>query len=396
MAEHATLAASAAERWITCPASVGLARQVQEAGGVAVESSYAHEGTLAHELAYLHLSVAFGKITNRQFNLRLNKFIRENDLPDETFQEMTTHVMAFVNFVQKKMAEYPSSSVMFEQRLPSGIESCWGTSDVVIVSPSHVNIIDFKYGMGIPVDAHENPQLKIYALGALDEYGDLLGETTIVVMDIFQPRIDFITRFEVTPLELRDWREQIRPIAASALDGTGEFNPTEAACRWCPAAGICRARVEKFASIDFAGDPEMLTPEEIADYLGQLSEIRNWCDALDQAALDRAYTQGKEIPGWKVVLSGGRRVIVNEAAAREKLYEMGYETEEIINSKIKGIGDLESLLGKKTFAELLSPYIENRPGKPAMARADDKRPAISPETEAAKEFDDDDEIDATT
>lgn len=392
MAKHARLSASGAERWLTCPASVPLVASLEKTGMVGGSSPYAEEGTLAHELALLHLQQAFGLITERQFNSRLSKWIKKNRLPDDVYQEMTTHVTGYVHFVQYRASQFPHSSVLFEQRLDSGIEEVWGTSDTVIVSPRHVEIIDLKYGMGIHVAAEGNPQLRIYALGALDSYADLLGETEVIIMSIYQPRIDNISVVEMTPEDLRAWREEIRPIARVALEGNGEFHPTESACRFCPAAGVCRARMEAVTSVDFATDPEVLSEDELGDLLGRLPTIRQWCDDVLEAALHRAYSLGQAIPQWKVVLSGGKRVVTDQEGALEALRAAGYDDEEIMNKKAKGIVELEKLLGRRQFGEILSPYITRTPGKPALAPESDGRPAVSPATQAAKDFDDGPEL----
>lgn len=381
--KHAVLSASSAYRWITCPGSVGLSRSIPKGGS----SSYAEEGTWAHALAELHASVAFGKITSRQFNGRYNKWLKTTGVSAEQANEMAPHVMAYVAFLKERMAVYDNSVLMLEQRLPSGIEDCWGTSDSVIVSPEHVEIVDFKYGSGTIVVATDNPQLKIYALGALDEYGDMLGETQTVILSIFQPRTEYgSSTWSLGPDELRAWREEIRPIAQAALAGSDEFHPSEAACHYCPAAGVCRARMEEATATDFGTDPALLTPEEIGELLPRLTAIREWCNALDQAALEMSYSQGIAIPGWKVILSGGRRVVEDEAGAVARLTELGYEIDEIVNSKIKGIGDLEKLLGKVEFAEELGAYITRTTGRPSMVPESDGRPSISPGTEAAKDF----------
>jgi hypothetical protein len=384
MTKHAILSASSAERWIACPGSVRLSQGIK-----GDESSYAHEGTLAHELAFLHASLAFGKISSRAFNGRLNKWTKQHigsDLTDEQYQEMVPHVMSYVKHLQERVALHPNSIILLEQRLPSGIEDCWGTSDAVIVSPTHVEIDDFKYGSGVWVGAYQNAQLLIYALGALDEYADMLGETEQVTVVVFQPRLDHVGEYSLPAEELRAWRETVRPIARRALDGTGEFNPTEEACRWCPAAGICRARVEKLTAIDFGQPAETLAPEELGELLGQLPEIRDWCKAVDDAALELAYGSGTPIPGWKVVLSGGQRSVTDPEGAAKWLTREGYTEGQIWNRKIKGIGDLEKLLGKSTVLGDLAHFITKSDGRPSMVKEDDPRPPINPSTEAAKDF----------
>lgn len=379
--KHSPIGPSAAERWLACPGSVALSATQRRHS----DSSFAAEGTAAHELAEILASIEFGKTTVRRGNGRAKRWERDANLTPEQVVDMRVHCAAWVEFLKERMTLWPNSSIMFEQTLDTGITGSYGTSDVVIVSPRHVEIIDFKYGMGIPVYAEGNPQIRLYALGALDEYGDVLGETEVVTMGIYQPRLSSVSLVDMSPADLRAWREEIRPIAASALDGTGPIVPSEDACRFCPAAGVCRARMEVAVAQDFAYDPELLSPAEIGDALQLVPQIRNWCDAITESALRKAYSEDTPIPGWKVVLSGGRRVITNEEEAIAALAAAGYEYPEIINRKIKGIGDLTKLLGSD-FDTVLGAHIERTPGKPAMALEDDKRPSISPNTEAAKEF----------
>lgn len=402
--EHAKLSPSDSARWISCPAAIRMDESLREQGLlVDDESSYAKEGTLAHGLGEIEASLAFGLTTKRQYNAALKKWLVEfnlEDYPEGTFEEMQEHVAAYVELIRERLKRRPMSQVMLEQRMDSGIEKCWGTSDVVIVSPTHVEIIDLKYGAGIRVEAYNNSQLRIYGLGALDTFGDMLGETDLIVTTVFQPRLDHVDSEELHPDELRAWRSGVAaPAAAEALhNDDAKFGPSEKACRWCPAAGICRARIEKATLTDF-GDvfadeepspprPETLSEAELAKAFLRLPSIRAWCASVEAAALEAAYGQGRKLPGLKVVMSGGKRQIKDDAAAIQTLIDAGFEAKDVANFKAKGIGDLEKLLGKKQFAEVLGPFIEKTKGREALVPEDDKREAISPTTEAAKDFED--------
>jgi hypothetical protein len=389
VSEHAVLAPSAAERWLECPASIRMEKHVPEEA----ESFYALEGTAAHALGEIKASLHFGKITKRQATARRAEWAREFERFAEdadTMIAMEEHTDAYVQLLQERMDLYPNSQIMLEQKLDTGVPQSWGTSDSVIVSPVHVEIIDFKYGQGVEVEAEGNPQLRLYALGALDTYGELLGETELVRMTVHQPRLHHVLTAEMTPDELRDWRTSILPTAELALGEDAPFGPSDTACRWCPASGRCRAQLEKVFETDFDVDPDTLSPEEMAELLARVSLIRDWLNAFEEAALSLAYSKGKPIPGYKVVMSGGKRSFTDPGEAIDFLVEeKGYELDEVSVRKIRGIGELEKLLGVKEFAALMEPYVKKGDGRPSLASEDDPRPAVAPNTEAIKEFGED-------
>lgn len=403
--DHAVLSPSDSARWISCPAAIRMDENLREQGLLQDDgSSYALEGTIAHALGELEAGHTFGLIGRKEYLIGLRKWRKEFDAqnyPEGTLEEMKTHIRGYVALIAERMKRRPMSRVFLEQRLDTGVEKCWGTSDTVIVSPSHIEIIDLKYGAGVPVSAEGNPQLRLYGCGALDTYGDLLGETDLIVVTVYQPRVDSTSSEELHPDELRAWRDGVvKPAAGKALHSdNAPFGPSEKACRWCPAAGICRARIEKATREDF-GDilaeetptpapPETLTPEELGLALHRVPHIKAWCAALEATALETAYGHGREIPGWKVVMSGGKRYITDDEAAIQTLIDEGYEAAKVTNIKAKGIGELEKLLGKKAFADLLGRYVDKSTGRESLVPEDDKRQAISPGGEAAKDFSED-------
>jgi len=361
-------------------------------------SVYAQEGTLAHELGEIKVSLEFKLVDKptfrkweRQFHGRLTDWLtklhRAEDF-EETLAEMERHTDSYVELIRERASLYPLTQVLVEQRMDSGVPGCWGTSDAVLVSPIHVEIVDFKYGAGVAVEAEDNSQLKLYALGALDTYGDVLGETENVYFTVHQPRMNHALTATLTADELREWRSRISPVAEEALAGSDRFGPSEEACRWCPASGHCRAQVEAAFPEDLLDSkPELLEPDEIAEILGKLPLLKDWLKAFEAASLNIAYTEGTPIPGWKVVRSGGQRRISNENGAIEFLLEQGYTESQLVSTKIRGIGELEKLLGKGEFAALLEPYITKSEGRESLVPESDKREAIAPTTEASKVFD---------
>lgn len=384
--EHAKLSPSAAERWLQCPASIRMEEQVPPEP----ESEYAAEGTAAHSLGEIKASLEFGLITAEQGKVARAAWA---DLYNESLEawdlaEMERHTDAYVALLKEKLAEHPDAQILLEQRMDTGVPTCWGTSDAVIVSMVHVEIVDFKYGSGVRVDAEGNPQLRLYACGAMDTFADLLGETEEIRITVFQPRIGedgHVSTEVLHPDELREWRESIKPIATEALSDDAHFGPSDEACRWCPASGRCRAQLEAVFAQDFDVQPETLEPEEMAEALARIPAIRQWLSAFEEAALSAAYSEGKTIPGYKVVVSGGRRA-VNDAKGLEKsLLAAGYTRDQFTQTKPVGIGELEKLLGKEKWG-LAEPYIKKGEGKPSLVPESDKRKAASPEAEAAKDF----------
>jgi hypothetical protein len=355
--------------------------------GASRSSVYAEEGTRAHELAEIRASEEFGKITKRQAALRVRKWRAEGpDMTDEELAEMEAHVASYVALIKAQRALHPHSQVLFEQRVQTGIDRCWGTADAVIVSPEHVEIIDLKYGQGVAVYADNNPQLMLYGVGALESFGDLLGDTETVRVTICQPRLDSVSSFEIPATELRAWRDGIKPVAARALGPDAEFGPSDSACRWCPAAGVCRARMEYMTQRDFGTDPDLITDEEMGQILERIPGIRAWCADVEDAALRHLYSDGGTIPGWKVVISGGKRRICDHDAALAALTAAGFQPEEVARTTLKTLGDLEKLVGKNELPKLLGELLAKGPGSPSVVHETDPRPAASPASEAEQEF----------
>lgn len=388
---HAKLGPSSSGRWLRCPASIGMSEKVPPKGS----SPFALEGTMAHELGEIKAGRYFGLITEKDSLTRMHKweseFQKEYGNDDTRLVEMLDHTDDYVKLIQKRKDEHPGSFVMLEQRMDTGVPMCWGTSDVVIVSPEHVEIIDLKYGAGVAVSAEWNSQLMLYGVGALDTYGDLLGEAKTVYMTIFQPRLENTSTFEIDAAELRAWRDyRVKPLAEEALGPLARFGPGTDACRWCPAAGICKPRMEWNLQMDFGDDEDyaVIEPEKLAELIPRFPEFKSWMGAVENAALDRAYSGGETIPGFKVVLSGGRRAIQDHEAAIQTLIDAGYSAEKVATFKAKGLGELEKLVGKKELPELIGRYIEKSKGSPSLVPESDRRSAVSPHTAAVEDFSD--------
>lgn len=390
MAQHAKLSPSSSERWLHCPASVRIAEQFPADGS----SEFADEGTCAHELAWIKGSLEFGHIgaaaARRHRRHWMKKWQRFTADP-AIVAEMGRHTDAWVELLIERAAEHPLTQVLLEQRLDPEIEGVWGTGDAVLFSPVHVEVIDFKYGRGVRVSALRNPQLMFYALATLLGFGDWLGVAEDVFWTVHQPRLDHIETDTCTADELRAWAEEVRPIAAEALAGSDRFGPSESACRWCPASGRCEAQTRSAFPDDLTdGDPELLTPERMAEILDRLPELRGWLKAFETAALHAAYDEGQQIPGYKVIRSGGIRQIKDSEAAIERLAANGIPASQVSERKLLGVGALEKLLTPEGFDRLLTKpgLVTKTAGRESLVPESDRRQAISPASEAVTVFGD--------
>lgn len=378
---HSVLSPSAADRWIQCPASIRMERELVVLDTAPPESVYAAEGTAAHVLGFLMASYELaGTLDALRFQAKLRQW-RKGGWDEE---EMRPHIRGYVDFLRSRRDEM-GAALLLEQKLPTGVPSCWGTSDAVLVSPQEIEIVDLKYGMGVRVDAEENPQLRLYGVGALEAFGDLLGEIETVHLTVYQPRVSNVATETLAASELRAWRDSIIPVAESALGHNAPFGPSDAACRWCPASGQCLAQMKWATAMDFGVEPDVMSPEELAACLSQIPAIQAWCAAVQDYALNRIYSEGKSVPGYKVVMSGGKRSISDPEGALDALTTIGWALDEISTRKIRGIGELERLLAGD-FGSLMRPFITKGKGSPSLALESDPRQSVNPNNEAAKEF----------
>jgi hypothetical protein len=384
MSAHAVLSPSGASRWLACTPSARLEQTFPDSAGIA-----AREGTLAHALGELLLLHALGRVTETTYENRLAT-IQSNDLYNTA---MFGHAEDYATFVLERFAEAkagtPDAILEIEVKLDltEYIQQGFGTGDAVIIADGTLELIDMKYGKGVEVSAFENKQMMLYGLGALKFYA-LAYDIHDISMTIFQPRLENFSNWSITVEHLRAWGDTVlRPRAALAFAGEGEFQPGTH-CRFCRAKAVCRAnadyQLEKVRK-DFAA-PDLLTDEEIADVLERVSGIENWLTAVKDFALVSAVNDGKKWPGFKLVEGRSNRVIADEEKVVARLRDLSYGEELIYNKKIKGIGDLEKLLGKKGFAEELGQWVVKPKGKPTLVPESDKRPEISSADSAKADF----------
>ena len=384
---HATLSPSSAERWIECPASIRLTASMDrrdDSGSV-----WAAEGTRAHTLAEIEASHFFGLTATEDYQTFRAAWLRSAEEHGDDVEEMERHARSYVSLLADLQADMgPGTTVHLEKRMQTGIAGCWGTGDCVLVHPSKIRVVDYKYGRGVAVAAEDNPQLRLYGLGALEMFDGVLGDAETVGMTIHQPRVGSTSHEVMTAAALREWRETVaRPAAVETLSPEARFGPSESACRWCPAAGICKVRAAHVIERDF-GNPNLLNADELADAWRSLSEIRDWCNAVEAEALHQAYSENVSLPGLKVVLSGGRRSIADPEAAIDVLVGAGYTPEQVSRKSVRTFKDLERLIGKSRLGELLGDLLVRSPGKPALVDESDTRESITALTTAQTDFQD--------
>lgn len=375
MAQHALLSASSASRWMACPPSARLEQNYENK-----TSEYAAEGTLAHELGELELRRNLEGMSTRKYNSEIKK-IQSNEL---FTKDMPDYVEIYVNTCMEKLAEAKSktSDALFkiEQRLDFSewVPEGFGTGDFVIIADGTMEICDLKYGKGVPVSAIDNKQMRLYALGAIAEFG-FLYDIQNVRMTIIQPRLDNISTDEVSTDDLLKWAEEVlKPIAELAFKGEGEFSAGDH-CTFCRAKAVCKARAEKnmeLAQYEFA-DPNVLNKFDIADILAKADEFIKWAKDVQDFALEQALL-GEQYPGFKVVEGRSNRRYTDTEKVAEILLANDYLEEEIYKPKeLQGISNMEKVVGKKKLVELVGDYIEKPQGKPVLVPESDKRPVFN-------------------
>ena len=371
---HAILSASGAHRWLACTRSARIEAELPDNAGAA-----AAEGTLAHEVAEQRLK---NLLTKEPITIKL----------DEIDAEMQEAVDRYVDTCMEKIneawRESPDAEVHVEERLDFSewVPEGFGTGDMVIMSDEYIEVIDLKYGKGVPVSAVGNPQMRLYALGLYAKYGTLYGADK-VRMTIVQPRLDSISSDELTVKELLAWgNDVVGPKAQLAWKGKGDFVAGDH-CRFCKARATCRKLAEyELEGIKEDTRPAQLTDIEIAEIVQRADNIKKWLTSVEEFALQQAL-DGTEWPGLKVVAGRSVRKITDVERAAELLTSGGY-TDIYKPQELKTLTALEKLVGKKKLADILADVIDKPAGKPTLVPESDKRPPMEIEAAAAKDFDD--------
>lgn len=374
MGAHALLSASSAARWLNCPRSVRLTEHIKDEGS----SIYAAEGTLAHAVAETML-----RYYQEHGTIEGWTAIADFTTNEYWYDGMKDDVLPYVEYVIETFESRSAAAALdietrldFSEYVPGG----FGTGDAVIVDDGYVEIIDLKFGKGVPVDADHNPQTMLYGLGAYLLY-DFIYDIKRVKMTIVQPRLDHITSFELSEKDLVYWAANtVKPTAHLAYEGQGEQKAGDW-CRWCKIKATCKVRAQSLLAVTEKRNQTELSDAEISEILAARDAIKRWLTDIEDEVMDRLTTGGK-LAGWKLVEGRSNRKINEPDKLAGRLLEQ-YAPELIYRpQELKTLTDLEKLVGKKRFAEEFGEYVYKPDGKPTLVPESDKRPALhSPEAE---------------
>lgn len=361
MGKHALCSASSGARWIACPPSAKLNAEASDQG-----SPYAQQGTEAHAVCEYLLLKALGRPAEEPYDSLCYY--------DQEMEECTEGYRDFVMEQVTAAKEHcPDPFIGVEQRLDFSrwVPEGFGTGDCVIIADDILHVIDFKYGVGVLVDAEKNVQMMCYALGALDTFGDLYRIDKIK-LSIYQPRRENVSTWGTNKEDLLKWAETtLAPAAKLAFEGKGEFQAGKH-CQFCKVKETCRARAEyNMELLKFElKDPVELSNEEIALILPKVEDLVSWATDVKKYALDQALL-GNHFDGFKVVEGRSTRKYLDEAKVASVVEKAGYDPYE---KKILGITAMTKILGQKKFNELLGELVYKPHGSPVLVEESDKRP----------------------
>lgn len=369
---HAILSASSSSRWLACPPSARINAELPETTSV-----YAEEGTKAHALAEKTLK---GYLAGGPAEVQSDN--------EEMKEAVQRYVDVCIEKINAAKAASPDAVVHVEFRLDFStyVPDGFGTGDMVIVSDKSLEICDLKYGKGVPVSAEGNTQMRLYALGAVDEFGMLYAFDT-VHMTIIQPRLDSVSTDTLSAGKLINWGRSIIPIAKLAYDGKGDFQAGDH-CRFCKFRPRCKALAAYMTEKTALRKKQTLTDLETVSILQAAKDIKRWLTDLEDYALGKAL-DGYDWPGMKLVEGRSKRVITDPDAAAAALIDKGFDADAVYKPReLQTLTALEKLVGKKSLAEALGSLIEKPDGKPTLVDLSDKRPPLDITAKAADAFDD--------
>lgn len=361
---HALLSASSAHRWLECPPSA-----VASGAYPSTQTSYTEEGTLAHEVAE---AIARQRLTGDTGDIKL---------PQGVTHEMIDCANGYADYIQEHIKS-PDAQVLLETRVDFSpwVPDGFGTCDCIILQDDTMHVIDYKFGQGVVVSAKDNPQLKLYALGALNDYG-LAYDVRDVVVHIYQPRLNHIDLDLMTTEAVLGWANKtVLPTAEKAAKGKGKYKAGEH-CRFCPHAGRCRTLTrtctEFVETHDLRVGMPVLADFELADVLRMEPIINLWLRKVKEHAMARL-THGEPLPGFKLVEGRqGLRRWTDESAVAETLASLGYSEKDITTVELLSPAQMGKLIGRKQM-EHVEQYITRSPGQPVIAPESDTRPAFNP------------------
>ncbi len=372
---HALLGASKAEQWLNCPPSARLQESIPD-----TESEYAKQGTAAHELAEIKLRQLLGvndSAERRRLTSALNTAMSSPYYDAEMESAVNSYVDTVAAVFMAAKARSKDAVILFEERLDfsAWVPEGFGTGDVLIISDGIMDVIDLKYGKGVPVSAVDNSQMRLYGFGGYQAYDWLYGIIEIHMM-IVQPRLDSVSTDEITAIDLLAWGETIvKPAAALAFAGEGEFSAGDH-CRWCKVKASCRARTDaNMAAIAYEfKEPALLDEDELASILHVAGQLQAWAKDVENYAYEQATKKQARFPGWKLVEGRSNRAITDKKKAASILMSHTLDTEKVMKpQELLGISDLEKRIGKKELQELIGDLIIKPPGKPVLVPESDRR-----------------------
>lgn len=383
--QHAILSASGAHRWLECTPSAQLEQQFPPS-----TSEYAEEGTAAHELAELTARYFLGEISETEFEAKRDELAKGPYYTAEMQECANDYARLVLQKFEAACETCPDAFVELEVKVDFSkyVKDGFGTADCVIVADNLLEIIDFKYGKGVRVEAAGNPQMRLYALGAYLKYNTLF-DFERVCKTIFQPRLSGVqSSSELTVKELTTWADKVvKPRAKLAYKGEGEFKPSEDVCKFCRAKAQCRARTEKNLSLfDESPDPLLITPGEAGEILAKAADIQGWLSDLE-ALVSSTLLAGQPVAGWKMVEGCSNRKFADEAKVIEAMKAAGYDEATLFERRLITLTQMEKDFGKKAVGEVLGELIVKPQGKPTLAPETDKRPEYKPEDQLLAEFD---------
>ena len=378
MKQHALLSPSGANRWLSCPPSARLEETFKD-----TSNDSADEGTLAHTLSELHLRNQLGIMKKIDYNRELKK-VKNNTYYNT---EMNAHCIDYATFILEKYDKLEDPSIFIEEKidLREFIPEGFGTVDCIMIADEILDINDYKYGKGVLVEANDNKQMMLYALGALRKYS-LLYTIKVIRMTIYQPRLNNYSSFETSADWLLEWGEtHVKPNAKLAFEGKGDYKAGPH-CKFCKARNQCKTLADHNMSLAKYAfeDPNKLTDEDISDILEKASDFKTWLSSIQNYALFETINNEKQWPGFKLVSGRSNRKyldseeikkILNKAKLKKELY--------LTSPELVGIGTLEKNIGKSEVDKLIGKLIIKPPGTPTLVPEWDKRPTLN-SSDAAK------------
>lgn len=356
---HAKLSASSSHRWLSCTGSIKAEQGIKDSTSV-----YAAEGTTAHAVADMILNGANHK-----------ELIGETIEGFLVSQDMINHVQNYVDYVQSIGGEqFYEVRVDFSNIVPEG----FGTSDAIAIVDKTIHVIDLKYGQGLKVDAKDNSQGMLYAIGVVNDYG-FIYELDTVEIHIYQPRINNYSSWTISVEDLNKWAIWVKDKANEALSDNAPKSPSEKACNFCKAKATCKTlsdHVNSIVACEFEDltNPDTLNDVEILNIMNNKKLINGWLDAVEEHVTSRL-KDGENVEGFKLVSGRSSRKWLNEDEVEAKLLTL-ISSNDIFKKTLISPAQAEKILGKKRLPEIEDLIIKNE-GSPTLAFADDSRKSIS-------------------